>query len=285
MILITGATGTIGTPLLEALAGTAPVRALTRDPDAAARLSAQGVDARVGSFDDIAGALAGVDAMFLLSPPGDDEMVAQQAKAVEAASAAGVRRVVKLSSIGADEPTGARIIRAHREIERHVEASGMAWTHLRPHWFMQNELGNAEAVAAQGTFYAPDVTRISMVDARDVAAVAARVLTERGHEGRAYVLTGPEAIGYADVAASYAGALGRTVEWTEVTLEQARASMLEHGMPEVLAGGFTEIMARYRQGGVTAAVSPDAQRLLGRRPRGFEDFVREHLQAFALPVA
>ncbi len=272
MILITGATGNVGTALMEALAGRRDVRALTRNEKAAARLRAAGAEAVVGSFDDIAGALDGVDRMFLLSPAGAEQMAAEQIRAVDAARAAGVRHVVKLSSIGADEPTDARLIAAHREVERRIEASGMAWTHLRPHWFMQNELGHIGADA----LYAPDVTRISMVDARDVGAAAARVLSEPGiHEGRAYVLTGPEAISYTEVAAT----LG--IPWNEVTLDQARDSMLEGGLPEVLAVGFTEIMARYREGGVTAAVSGDLRRLLGHDGRSFAEFVRDHMPVAA----
>ncbi len=283
MILVTGATGNVGTALTAARAGRDDVRALTRSEASAARLRAAGAEAVVGSLEDMGDALDGVDRMFLLSPPGAEEMARLQIAAVDAARAAGVRHVVKLSSIGADEPTEARIIRAHRDIERHIEASGMAWTHLRPHWFMQNELGNAETVAGDGTFFAPDVTRISMIDARDVGAAAARVLTEGGHEGRAYVLTGPQALDYADVAAAYSRVLGRPVAWTEVTLAQAREAMLDAGMPEVLAGGFTEIMARYREGGVTAAVSSDTAALLRRLPRTFETFLRDHARAF--PVA
>lgn len=288
MILVTGATGNVGRALLGELEGRDGVRALVRTEEAASALRRRGFQAVVGAFEDRASLLraaAGADRLFLLSPPGARDMAAAQAAVVEAAVEAGVRHVVKLSSIGADEATDARIIRAHAEVEALIERSGLAYTHLRPHWFMQNELGQAGSVARDGTFYAPDVTSVSMIDARDVAAAAARVLTGDGHENRAYLLTGPEAISYADVAATYGRVLGIDVAWTEVTLAQARASMLESGLPEVLAGGFTEILARYGQGGVTAAVSPDAERLLGRPPRTFEAFVRDHLQAFALPAA
>lgn len=288
MILVTGATGNVGRALLGELEGRRGVRALVRTEESASALRRRGFEAVVGTFEDrgsLLRAAAGVERLFLLSPPGADDMAAAQAAVVDAAAEAGVRHVVKLSSIGADEAAEARIIRAHRQIEARIQASGLAWTHLRPHWFMQNELGQAEGVARERTFYAPDVGRISMIDARDVAAAAARVLIEDGHENRSYLLTGPQAISYADVAATYARVLGIDVAWTEVTLEQARDSMLEAGLPEVLAGGFSEIMARYRQGGVTAAVSQDAERLLGRPPRSFERFVRDHAQGFALPAA
>lgn len=285
MILVTGATGNVGTPLVEELAsGGAKLRALVRPGSDVARLRELGVETAEGSFDDeesLRRALDGVERVFLLTPPGVHDMLARQARVVDLAAAAGVEQIVKLSSIAADEPTEARIVRAHRRAEEHVERSGVAWTHLRPNWFMQNELAQAQTIAAAGTFYAPDVGRVSMVDARDVAAAAAAVLTGEGHAGRAYVLTGPEALSYADVAERFTRALGRPVSWSEVTLEEARESMLAGGLPDDLAGGFTEIMARYREGGVTAAVSPAVEELTGRRPRSFEQFAGDYADSFA----
>ena len=288
MIVITGATGTVGSALLRELPA-GEVRALMRDTAKAGALEARGFDVAIGSFDDPASmraAFAGSDRLFLLSPPGTEDMVGQQVAAVDAARSAGVRHVVKLSSIGAEEErTAAGIIRAHRRIEAHIERSGLAFTHLRAHWFFQNELGNAASVAAQGAFWAPDVTRITAIDTRDIAAVAARVLTEDGHEGAAYTLTGPQALGYSDVAAALSDVLGRTVRWNEVTLEEARSSMVDAGLPPALAAGFTEIMARYREGGVTARVSPAVEEILGRPPRSFAQFAADHREAFDIPVA
>ena len=283
MLLITGATGTIGTHLLGELAGRDDVRALVRDRAGAAAVERAGAQAVVGRFEDPASlrtAMAGVERVFLLSPPGDQAMVDAQTRVVDAAVDAGVAHVVKLSSIGADAPGDARIVRAHRTIEQHVEASGLAWTHLRPHWFMQNELGQAASIA-DGVLHAPDVGRITTIDARDVAAAAARVLTTGGHAGRSYLLTGPEPLSYADVAAALSEAVGRPVRWDEVTLEDARASMLDAGLPEVLAGGFTEILAGYRRGGEAARVSPDVEALTGRPPRTFRAFARDHREQLA----
>jgi uncharacterized protein YbjT (DUF2867 family) len=283
MILVTGATGNVGQHLIDELVKSAArVRALIRDRADARAVRRQGAEVCFGSFEDtesLRQALDGVERLFLLSPPGADVMVRQQSGVVDLAADAGVRHVVKQSSIAADEETDAGIVRAHREIERRIEASAPAWTHLRSHWFMQNELGQAGAIAA-GQFYAPDVTRITPVDVRDVAAVGARVLTEDGHEGRAYVVTGPEPLSYSEMADVYTRVLGRPVSWVEVTLEDARTSMEASGLPKDLARGFTEIMARYRDGGVTAAVSPDVRELLGREARSFAQFVRDHRATF-----
>lgn len=284
MILVTGASGNVGSRLVRRLveAG-APTRALVRRPEAAAELEGLGVEVVVGTFDDadaLRRAARGVERVYLVSPPGVDGMVAEQVAVVEAARAEGVRHVVKQSSIGADLATDASIVAAHRRIEEAIEGSDMSWTHLRPHWFMQNELGQAGSIAADGVFYAPDVTEISMIDVADIAAAAAHVLTSDGHEGQAYVLTGPEALSYADVADVYSRVLGREVRWQEVSLDDARDSMRQAGLPDELAVGFADIMGGYRGGGVMRDVSPAVEQLTGRAPRTFEDVVRENRAAF-----
>jgi uncharacterized protein YbjT (DUF2867 family) len=119
-----------------------------------------------------------------------------------------------------------------------------------------------------------------MVDARDVAAVAARVLSSEGHEGRAYTLTGPEALGYRAVALAYASVLGRPVQWREITFDEARRGMAASGLTDELASGYCEIMQRYRRGGATRRVSLDVERVTGRSARTFRDLVGEHRAAF-----
>jgi uncharacterized protein YbjT (DUF2867 family) len=284
VILVTGASGNVGSRLVRMLleAGV-PTRALVRRPDAAAELRELGAETVVGTFEDadaLRVAARGAEQVYLVSPPGADGMVAQQVPVVEAAHAEGVRHIVKQSSIGADLNTDATIVVAHRRIEKAIEGSGMSWTHLRPHWFMQNELGQAGTIVSDGVFYAPDVTAISMIDVSDVASAAARVLTSDGHEGRAYVLTGPQVLSYADLAETYTRVLGREVRWQEVSLEDARDSMLEAGMPEVLAVGFPEVMGGYRHGGVMRQVSPAVEELTGRAPRTFEQFLEENRGAY-----
>jgi uncharacterized protein YbjT (DUF2867 family) len=284
VLLVTGATGTVGSRLVRELAEAgAPTRALVRRTEASAEMRELGVEAVVGAFEDadsLRQAVSGIERLYLVSPAGVDGMVEQQVAVVDAARAEGVRHIVKQSSIAADEDTDASIVVAHRRIEEAIERSGMSWTHLRPHWFMQNELGQAGTIAADGVFYAPDVTEISMIDAADVASVAARVLTSDGHEGKAYVLTGPEALSYADLADAYSRVLGREVRWQQVSLEDARDSMREAGMPDELAVGYPEIMGRYGDGGVTREVSPAVEELTGRAPRTFDVFLRKNRGAY-----
>jgi uncharacterized protein YbjT (DUF2867 family) len=284
VILVTGATGNVGGRLVRELAAVgAPTRALVRTPEAAVSLRELGVEAVVGAFEDadsLREAVSGVERVYVVSPAGADSLVGWQLPVVEAARAAGVTHIVKQSSIAADEPTEASIVAAHRRIEEAIERSGIAWTHLRPHWFMQNELGQAGSIAADGVFYAPDVARISMIDVADIAAVAARVLTSDGHEGTAYVVTGPEALSYADLAGIYSRVLEREVTWQEVTFEQAQQAMSDGGLPEELAVGYTEILRRYSEGGVTERVSSAVPELLGRPARTFEEFLQDHRDAY-----
>jgi uncharacterized protein YbjT (DUF2867 family) len=119
-----------------------------------------------------------------------------------------------------------------------------------------------------------------MIDARDVAAVAARVLTTDGYEGKAYTLTGPEPLGYADLAAVYSRVLDRPIQWQQVTLVEARAAMVASGLPEGLASGFCEVLRGYREGGVTEHASPAVAELLGREPRTFDQFVGDHADEY-----
>ncbi len=283
MIVVTGSTGNVGAPLVRELASTrVPTRALVHSPEKAAAVEQLGVEVMVGDFGDpqtLNTALEGADHAFLLTPA-DPRQPEWEKNFVEAAEGAGVAHVVKQSVQGADANSPMRIGRIHGECERLLEGSGMGWTFLRPNLFMQTTLAFAEQVAADGRFYAPLAeATTSMIDARDVAAVAARMLTEEGHEGKVYELSGPEAISHRDIAEKLSGVLGRPVEHVEVSSEDARGGMITMGMPVWLADALFELF-EVRQAGYTAGVTETVAEITGREPRSYEQFARDYKEAF-----
>lgn len=280
MILVTGAVGNVGRVLVPLLhARGARARVLVRRPD---RYRAPGPEVEVcaghfGAPETLAPALAGVHTVFLLSGV-HPEMVALQCRMVDAARTAGVRRIVKLSGMDASPSAPIALGRWHGEVEAAIEAAGLDFTHLRPNIFMHNLLGQAAAIAASGELRAAlGDGRVSLVDVRDIAEAAARVLLEPGHDRRAYTLTGPRAITQAEVAALLAGATGRSVRYVPLSPAQAREEMTAARMPEWWADLLLELYAVAAAGGCSR-VAPDAQQLLGRAPRDFASFAADHAQ-------
>ncbi len=284
MILVTGATGNTGAAVLGALLERdAAVRAFVHDPD---KFSAPaGVEVAAGDLRDpasIEAALAGVDHAYLVGPSVPDQVELETAF-VEAAQRAGLAHLVRLSVIGADQPAAraARFIAAHAAVEEVVRASGIPWTMLRVNGFMQNTLRQAEAIAGQNAFYssASPAARVSHIDVRDIGEAAATALTEPGHQGQAYLLTGPEALNDDDIAARLSDVLGRTISHVQVPWEAVRESLIGMGLPEWGIDGFKELGDFYETG-AAAGVSPDVERLLGRPPRSFADFAADYRAAF-----
>ncbi|GHH49084.1 NAD(P)H-binding protein [Lentzea cavernae] len=263
MILITGATGTVGSHLVRQLTARGEaVRALSRKP---------GEGLVRADFDDpasLAAAVAGVRAVFLLTAP-VTPTPAHDLAMLEAARSAGVTAVVKLSAIGTGQTFEGRTVGAwHQEAERAVKASGLAWTVLRPSSFASNVLRlprpmpNTTGTAAQG-----------VVDPGDVAAVAAEVLTSPGHAGRTYTLTGPELLSVPEQAAIMESVLGTPVPTADVPLDAAREQMLRSGAPPAAVDAAVTGMA-WARAGHNAVVTGDVPRLLGRPATDFATWVR-----------
>jgi uncharacterized protein YbjT (DUF2867 family) len=282
-ILVTGATGNVGSHLVRELRGRGePVRAFVRDAAKARELFGDHVDLAVGDYGDstsIGSALEGVDRVFLLTPT-HPEMAQWERNVLDAAVVAGVRRVVKMSTIGADPGSDGRFARWQGECEEALGASGLPAVTLRSSNHMTNLFFSIESIREAGRIFAPvDDAKIAMIDRRDLAAVAALTLTETGHDGRTYVLTGPEAITYHDVAEQLSQVLGRTVEFVNVPDEAAIDAALGAGAPEWLAYGVVEVNQQLKRG--LAAQSTDAVRvLLGREPYSFADFASDVAAAF-----
>ena len=283
MILISGATGTVGRSLaLELKARRAPLRVLTRNPEKARNCLGE-VECAVGDVsrpETVAKALAGVEAAFLLSPL-DPSLPAWETGFARAAKKAGVKRLVKLSALGADPRSHAAIARWHGEAEDEVARAGVPFTILRPAAFYQNFLGSADAIR-RGTLSAPMGTaRVAMVDARDVgAAAAAALLAAAPFEDSTLTLTGPAPLTYAEAASVLSRVLGRPVAYADVAPDDAERGMLAAGMPAWMVDAFLGLAEQFRAGRADLATD-GVPRATGRGPIPFERFVRDHAAAFA----
>jgi uncharacterized protein YbjT (DUF2867 family) len=280
-VLITGATGNIGSQVVHHLRDRqTPLRALVRDRAKATQLETEGIELAFGDFsqpDSLAVALQGIEKAFLVMPSALNQ-VELECNFIDAAQRAGVKHLVKLSVLRSGELPSA-FQQWHRQIETHLEASGMAWTHLRPNMLMQNMRWFVPTMMQQGAFYhSIGDTLVSHIDARDVAAVAALCLSESGHENRAYELTGAEAISFIQVAEYFSAALARLIEFINVSPADFKAARLSNGEPEWYLDAEAQLFACW-QDGAGGMISADAADLLNKPPTSFLQFVRDYIQS------
>ena len=280
-ILVTGATGNTGSGLVPALrrAG-ADVRAFVRDESKAQPLKDVGAEIVVGDLDQpdtIKPAVEGVDKIYLLTWNGSTQ--AQQAENVlKAATRAGKPHIVRHSMWGSEN---SRIIKQGDQVEAAIKSSGLPWTILKPTFFMQNTMMAAPTIASDGMIYF-DVGdgKIGMIDVRDIVDVAAAVLTGNGHEGKNYILTGPQAISFHEVAKTFSTVLGKEVRYISVPHEAAFDSMVSMGMPAWIASGYGELMEGFSHG-FAGRTTTNVETLTGHPARSFEQFVRDFAQYFS----
>jgi uncharacterized protein YbjT (DUF2867 family) len=281
-VLVTGATGTIGGEVARLLTSEdVKVRAGIRSEMRGAELKRLGAELAIidyGRPETLRPAMAGVDALFLLTPF-DSEMVRMTAAIVAEAKKAGVKRIVKLSAFGAGE--GAITLgRWHRQAEKVIENSGIPYTFLRPTSFMQNLLRMAPAIREEERLYVPAGDgKSAFIDARDIAAAAAETLIHEGHEGKIYTLTGPEVLGYRQVASLLSKALGKRVIYINIAEQDARRSM--RSMPDWMVEALLELYRVVRVGRMEV-ITDTVEELTGKRPRTLGAFFREHAAEFTL---
>jgi uncharacterized protein YbjT (DUF2867 family) len=283
MILITGATGRVGGATLKQLSTRGmPVRALVRNAEKAALVAGPLVETVIGDLAQprsLESALDGITAALLVSPL-DPHQVELQGNFIDAAKRAGRVHIVKISGLGTALNSSVRSGRWHAQTEKHVEDSGLPFTHLRPPFFMQNILRFAPTIRASGEFVGSlGHGQVAMIDVNDIAAVAVTALTTDAHAGKVYVLTGPEALSYSDVAERLSRILGRTVTYKDVSLAVMRERLLASGMPEwhvdVQVDFSTALSA-----GHASAVTSTVEAVTGRPARTLEQFIREHVVRF-----
>jgi uncharacterized protein YbjT (DUF2867 family) len=284
MILVTGATGLNGSELMRRLSAKGiPSRALVRNPAKALPLASlpnvEVVEGDMARPDSLTDALRGVERAMLISSS-DQTMVEVQSSFIDAARRAGVQHIVKLSGIIPELDSPFRFARMHAEIEKRLEASGVAYTHLRAGEFMPSYFRQVPSIVARGVMALPMAdARIASVDIGDIAEVAIAVLTTPGHEGNTYPLTGPESLTMADVAAKLSAAIGKPVRYVDVPPEDARQARLAAGMPPYLAEGLDELFAERRKG-KESTVWPTIQEVFGWAPTSFDEFARRNAAIF-----
>ena len=279
-ILVTGATGNTGSVLVPALRESgADVRIFVRDEAKAQPLKELGAEVVVGDLDQpetIAPAVEGVDKIYLLTWNGPTQ--AQQVKnVIAAAKNAANPHIVRHSMWGSEK---SRIVQQGDEVDEALKSSGLPWTILRPTFFMQNTMMAAETITSDGMLYW-DVGdgKLGMIDLRDIAESALAVLTGSGHEGKSYILTGPEAISFHDVANTFSKVLGKDVTYVNVPHEASLESMVSMGFPEWIARGFGELMDGFSEG-FADSVTENVATLTGHSARSFEQFATDFASYF-----
>ncbi|MCX3061112.1 NAD(P)H-binding protein [Streptomyces beihaiensis] len=280
MIVVSGATGTVGSQVVTRLQdrGT-DVRPLVRAGSAVPAEWGAGVVPAVADFTDPASldaALAGADVVYLLVAVHPD-MATHERNVIDAAVRTGRRpRIVLHAAAGMGQrPDGVRFLAAHNSGLDHLVATGLPWTVLAPNGFFQNFLGMADAVRGGHLALPAGTSPVSYVDARDVADSAVEALTGDGHEGAVYTLTGPAALSHAQIAGHLGVAVGHSVEYEAVRPEAALAGMLGAGWDRWRAEGLVELYGLYAAGGA-AAVTSDVEKLTGRPARSFDAFTDEY---------
>jgi uncharacterized protein YbjT (DUF2867 family) len=279
MILITGASGNVGREVLKQIAATgARVRAAFQSAGKASSVPS-GVEVVTMDYRDpkTFAVLEDVDRVFLVGPPTAD-LPALERSAVSTIKDSGVRHIVKLSAMGGRE---AMFPRQHAESEDYIKSSGVPYTFLRPNGFMQNfVIYSSPTINTQNAFYGVQGDgKVSHIDIRDIAAVAVKALTEDGHEGKAYTLTGREALSNARCAEILSEEIGREIRYVDLPVDQYKQALLAAGVPEWSANALIELQQFYARDGASA-VTRDVEQLLGRKPISFEQFSRDYVDAF-----
>ena len=283
MILITGATGNVGVEVVKKLSTLGePVRAFVHHKTHARSIALPGVELFDGDFgkpETFTAALGGIDRLFLLIPS-SAEVEQQQCNFVDAAERAKIKHIVKLSQFGANKQARGRFQRYHGAVESYIRRSGIPFTFLRPNLFMQGLLNFKSAIASQSALYAPaGDAKVSVIDVRDIASVAAKTLTESGHQGKTYDLTGPEPLTHAGMADHLSMALMKPIKFVDVQPNTFKRALLGFGMPQWQADGLMEDYEHYRRG-EASEVTSTVRDVTGTEPIAFSRFARDYAGKF-----
>jgi uncharacterized protein YbjT (DUF2867 family) len=282
-ILVTGSTGNVGSQVVKQLSSfNGQVRAAVQSKNRAQEIKntrAELVEMIFNNTETVNAAFKGIQKLFLLTPFVPN-MVDISENLVEQARKANVNHIVKQSAFGSNVGQGITMNRLHREVEEIIESSGINYTFLRPMSFMQNYLGLADSIRTQGTFSFPlGDSKTSFVDTRDIAAAAVQALTKSDeHKNKAYNITGPAAISNYEIAEIISNVADKKVTYVDVSVNDTRKQMKNAGMQEWGVDALMELF-EFQKAGNASVVSPDVERVIGRKPISFIQ-LRSIIQTF-----
>jgi uncharacterized protein YbjT (DUF2867 family) len=291
-ILVTGATGTVGSEVMKQISNTSDtnIRAAVHSADSLTRLKESNKKIEAVQLDynrpeTLKKALKNVDKLFFLSH--DSPIMTELASSViSAAKNAGIRHIVRLSAKGADVKAESPSLIMHRQVEEIIEESGIPYTFLRPNEFMQNFINlHSHSIKNNNAFHmAVGDARVSIIDVRDIAAVAVKTLTEDvnndRHKSKVYTLTGPEALSYYQIAEILSGITGRKISYVNLSEGDFRRSLKEAGVDDWFIYVVLFMLDSYYRKGIAAQVFTAVEEVIGKKPTSFSQFVNDHVQVF-----
>jgi uncharacterized protein YbjT (DUF2867 family) len=279
-ILVTSATGTVGSEVINQLSSATDVniKAAVHSVENVKRVKGDKTEVVLINYnkpETLTEALNDVDKIFLLTPdvPNAPELASNL---VIEAKKAGIRHIVKQSVMGADLEADVGTLRLHRQAEKIIEQSGIPFTFLRPNEFMQNFINfHSPSIKSNNAFYVPlEDAKVSLVDVRDIAAVAVKSLTDDKHNNnKTYLITGPEALSYHQAAEILSNATGKKISYVNISEEEAREAMKEMGMSDWLINTISELSDYFRKGNASQISS-------GKKPISFSQFAKDYVEAF-----
>jgi len=288
-ILVTGVTGTVGSEVVKQASNYTDVHVKAAARSVNRIINLEGDRVKTVALDynkpeSMKEALKDVDKLFLLTPDAPNALELAS-NLVNEARTAGVRHIIKQSMIGADLKADAEVMRLHRQAEQIIEESGIPYTFLRPNEFMQNFINfHGHSIKNNNAFYLPmESAKVSVVDVRDIAAVAVKALTENGdnnkHNNKIYLIAGPEALSYHQMAELLSNATGKKISYTSISEEEARAAMKEMCMDDWLINALLELYNYFRKE-YASQVSSAVEEVTGKKPIPFTQFARDYVEVF-----
>lgn len=286
-ILVTGASGTVGSEVVKQLSGNghavhikAAVHSVENLKKVKDETKIKVIQIDYNKPESLVSALEDIDKLFLVTPevPNAPELVSNL---VIEAKKAGIRHIVKLSAMDADLKADVASLRLHHQAEKIIEESEIPYTFLRPGEFMQNFINwDSPMIKKQGVFWRIGDTEVSLVDVRDIAAVAVKTLTDNDrHNGKVYTITGPEALSYSQMAEILSNATGKKISYVNISEEEARRAMKDIGLSEWWIDTIIEVYEYYKRGS-QQQVSSAVEEVTGKKPISFSQFAKDYAQVF-----